>query len=362
MMGDPVMHKTIAASICCLALGLLPLIARAHHSFAVNFIIDGSAEIQGVVRDIRIRNPHSILELDVTADNGTTERWVVETHAIPLLLRVGIDQSTFTEGEALTVRGMPSRVSGRKLIFGVEFEKPDGTLYSWRPDTLVPAGGLSTAAENSTRSGLDRFAAVWGYEADPNPHIDAQSPLPLNAAGLNARSNFDPFNTSAMQCIPPNLPGILYVPYLYGISLEDNAIRLHHEYFSVVRSIPLTGEVVQVEPSAMFGQASARVDGDSIVIRSSGFPDLEAGMATAFDPNGVGADVPSSNRKVFTERYSVSEDGQTLTVDYKIEDPTYLAAVYDGRTQWSRLADDTSIVSFECDPAIASQSSQQAGP
>lgn len=339
--------------------GLASPILFAHHSFAVNFDITGSAEVRGVVTDVRIRNPHSIIELDVEGAGGATEQWVVETHSVPLLLRVGIDSSTFVEGEELIVRGMPSRVSGRPLIFGLEFIKSDGSSYVWRPDSLVPEGGLSAAQLSALRAGPARFEGVWGYEADPNPHIFADSPLPLTQAGLDARAAFDPFNTSAMRCIPPNLPGILYVPYLYGIQIEDDAVLLQHEYFAVTRTVPFGSEPVRTEASGLFGEASARWEGDALVVESSGFPDLEAGMATAFDPNGAGADVGSSDQKLFTERYTVSDDGRTLTIDYTIEDSVYLTEPYQGRTQMTRLADGTRIEDFECDAAIASESSLQ---
>jgi hypothetical protein len=354
------MNRIMASVGVAAAFGLAAAGAGAHHSFAVNFNMAGSAEIHGVLRDIRIRNPHSLLEMDVEQSDGSVERWVVETHAVPLLARVGIDAGTFAEGEEVTVRGMPSRIEGRRLIFGLEFVKADGTSYVWRPDSLVPDGGLSSAEQRALRQGLERFEGVWGYQADPNPHTFEDSPLPLTQAGLDARANFDPFNTSAMQCIPPNLPGILYVPYLYGIEVDDDVIRLHHEYFAVARTVPLSGAAVAVEPSGMFGRATARIEGTAVVVDSTGFPDLAAGMATAFDPNGVGADVPSSAQKRFVERYTVSPDGETLTVDYTIEDPVFLSAPYQGRTQWSRLADGTPIVDFECDPGVAAQSSDQS--
>jgi len=337
--------------------------SEAHHSFAVNYDTGGAvAEIHGVISSVRIRNPHSIFEVDVEADNGAIEQWVVETHAVPLLARIGLYRDTFVAGETVTVRGMPSRFPGRKLLFGVSFVKADGTAYVWLPTELVPDGGLSASEERSSRSGLQRFEGVWGYEADPNPHIFADSPLPLTQAALDLRETFDPFDTSAMRCIPPNLPGILYVPYLYGLQIEDGTLRLQHEYFSITRTVSLDGGPTPAESSAMFGETRGRIEGNAIVIESSGFPDLEAGMATAFDPNGLGADVPSSNQKRFTERYTVNDDGTILTVDYTIEDSRYLTDTYDGRTQWSRLADDTSIEPFECDPAMAAQSSEQADP
>ncbi len=354
------MSRLVIGFLVLLSVGICGR-ASAHHSFAVHFDPTGRAQIEGVVAGVRIRSPHSFVELDVRTADGTIERWEVETHSVPLLKRVNIVEGTFAVGQTLTISGMPSRVSGRKLIFGLVFETDDGRVYEWAPDKLVPEGGLAEAASFAGRSGLERFEGVWGYEADPNPHINAESPFPLTQAGLDARAVFNPLDTPAMQCIPPNLPSLLYVPYLYGIEVDQGEVRFHHEYYSIVRAVPLNGETVQAEPSGLFGRISGSVDGDAIVVESSGFPNLLAGMASDFDPNGVGADVPSSDQKRFTERYTLSDDGQTLFVDYTIEDPVYLTESYSGQTQWTRLAAGTPIEDFECDAEIAAQSTSQEG-
>ena len=360
-------HALTLLSLIVLVLGIAPATALdlgltsvnvwAHHSFAVHFIPTEQAQIEGTVADIRIRSPHSFLELDVRVEDGTTERWVVETHSLPLLKRVNIVDGTFEIGQTLSISGMRSRVPGRPLIFGLVFETEEGNRYEWAPDKLVPEGGL---AQGSRESGLQRFEGVWGYEADPNPHTFAESSAyPLTPAGIAARAAFDPFDTPAMQCIPPNLPSMLYLPYLYGIEVDENEVRLHHEYYAVRRTATLGGDTVQAEPSGQFGRASARVEGDSLVVETSGFPQLRAGLATDFDPNGLGGDVPSSDQKQFTERYTLSDDGQTLFVDYTVADPVYLTESYTGQTQWQRLADGTPIEPFECDLEIAAQSAAQ---
>lgn len=347
-----------------LLVGLLPIAilavpSSAHHSFAVNFNVAGSAELQGVLTSIRVRNPHSLLEMEVTGDNGETERWVVETHSVPLLARVDFHEDTFAEGEEIIVRGWPSRREDQKLVFGLQFVKMDGTVYEWNPGDLVAEGGLASAFAPISASGPERFEGVWGYEADPNPHTNADSPMPLSAEAHKVRGRFDPFNTSAMQCVPPNMPGMLYVPYLYGITVDNDAVHLHHEYFAITRTLPLSGNAAGTEPSGMFGAGRARFEGDTLIVETNGYPALEAGMATAFDPNGVGADTPSSAKKSVTEVYSLSDDGQILYVDYTITDPYYLTDSYTARTQWSRLAPGTEIVDFECDPEMAAETSAQ---
>lgn len=332
--------------------------AYSHHSFRVHFNPGDSIQISGILKNVRLRNPHSFLNVDVENDKGEIESWRIETHSIPLLNRVGMTRDVFTLNSPITIMGMPSRVEGRHLMFGLVFILENGKRFEWRPDTLVPEGGLS-AAELSDLIGPERLAGVWGYETDPNPHVNADSPLPLNQAGLDARAKFNPLDTPAMRCIPPNMPTMLYVPYLNGIEIENNTVVFKHEYFNITRRIPISGNAVQAEPSGMFGIAKASFDNNTLTIESSGYPDLLAGMASDFDPNGVGADVPSSKQKKFTERYRLSADGNTLNIDYTIEDPVYLTKVYNGHTQMKRLSADTVIEPFECDFEMASQSTSQ---
>ena len=124
--------KRLLISVCSASLyGFVGASVQAHHSFAVHFDPTGLASVQGTVADIRIRSPHSFLELDVQGEDGTVQRWEVETHSIPLLRRVNIDQDTFQIGQTLTVSGMPSRIPDRPLIFGLVFETDDGMAYQW---------------------------------------------------------------------------------------------------------------------------------------------------------------------------------------------------------------------------------------
>lgn len=157
---------------------------------------------------------------------------------------------------------------------------------------------------------------------DPAPNHLQIFFAPMNAERANVeRAAFDPLDTPAMQCVPPNLPSILHVPYLYGIGVDPREIRLHHEYYGIVRRLPLGDAPTQTEPSGQFGEAFGRIEDGAIIVESSGFPNLLAGMASDFDPNGLAADVPPSARKEFTERYTLSDDGRTLFVEYTIVDP-----------------------------------------
>ena len=84
---------------------LLPLVAFAHHSFAM-FDMAKSVSYQGKVKEVQWTNPHVWVELDVTA-NGKTSTLSFEGAAIPVLKRVGWMKDTVKAGDMVTVVGHP---------------------------------------------------------------------------------------------------------------------------------------------------------------------------------------------------------------------------------------------------------------
>ena len=100
----------------------------------------------------------------------------------------------------------------------------------------------------------------------------------------------------------------------------------------------------------------------SILVIEAENNDGFAGLASIFGPNGRGGYVPSSTGKSLTERYSLSDGGRTLVLEYTVEDPEYLTAPYSSRVILSRVPDDTPIQEFRCDEESASRSIQNVAP
>ncbi len=63
---------------------------------------------------------------------------------------------------------------------------------------------------------------------------------------------------------------------------------------------------------------SARIDGDTLVVESRDFPPSRWGLGIE---EAHGADVPSSERKTLTERFTAQPDGQTLVYEYTLDGP-----------------------------------------
>jgi hypothetical protein len=111
-------------ALCVLALGWLP--AQAHHSAALFYSSGARITLQGEVARFNFRNPHAILELLVTDDNGEVVRWTCETSAPSALRRRGWSQQSIEAGEIVTIEGVPAS-DGTRLMRITKVVKADGT-------------------------------------------------------------------------------------------------------------------------------------------------------------------------------------------------------------------------------------------
>jgi hypothetical protein len=99
----------------------------------------------------------------------------------------------------------------------------------------------------------------------------------------------------------------------------------------------------------------------ALVVESRGFAPSKWGVGAETTLFGGGTDVPSSEQKEVIERFSVSEDGETLLYEYTVNDPVYMSEPYSGRIQLTRVPDGTPMYPCECDVESASMWSREAG-
>jgi hypothetical protein len=330
-----------------------PIPAHAHHSFATHYDSSNIVEISGMLSDVKMRNPHSFFEVDVTNADGETETWEVEAHAVPILRRLGITRETLKVGDSVTIRGPRSRRPEKLLLFGArittgageEFEMLDSIRRA--PDYYV----------TDSREGLERLSGKWMTYISGQRVTD--SPMPLNAAAKEARENFNASLNTSSQCIPMNLPSLLMLPYVYQITIDGESVDLFHEYSQIRRPVVLNNETRNVTDPT-FGVRTGRYEDGTLIIETAEFPSMPAGLASGWDPNGNGADIPSSEQKRLVERYVVSDDGARLTLNYTVTDPVYLTEPFSDQIEWHRMPADATIHQFECDADIALRSTQNA--
>jgi hypothetical protein len=115
--------------LCAMALlgsTALSLEAIAHHSGALFYTMGERITLTGTVERFNFRNPHAIVILAVTAEDGTAERWTCETSAPSALRRRGWSQESIVAGETVTLDGVPAR-DGSRLMRITGVTKADGT-------------------------------------------------------------------------------------------------------------------------------------------------------------------------------------------------------------------------------------------
>lgn len=340
-LGDTGLTNQKIAIAACAALFAMRL-ASAHHSFVTHYDPSRSMELEGVVAEFSFRSPHSFIFVDTTDSNGEVTNWEIELHSVPVLSRMGFRPDTFKPGDRITVNAWPNRSPDNPLVFGIGVITADGTPLGESPP-IRDVDSMFTSA-----SGVQRLQGRWQVPIPEDP-ATFESPMPLTAAGLAAVRDYDPQRSPANYCEPYNVPAAYHTPYVFDIRLEERQAIVYHEAYDITRTIPLGSVPAAVEPTGVFGIAVGSIDGDELVIESSGYRPSAWGLATAVDQNGVGADIPSSSEKSVVERFAVSADGMKLTVRYTLEDPVYLTGPYSSFAVLDRVDDDAPMYPFECE-------------
>ncbi len=104
---------------------LIPLTSFSHHSVFGRFDQDASMEIEGLVTEVRWRNPHVYVFVEVTDQNDERVTWELETNTASRLQRSGIQADSIKVGDHVKVAGWPP-ITALKEIFATNLLLPSG--------------------------------------------------------------------------------------------------------------------------------------------------------------------------------------------------------------------------------------------
>src|SRR5258705_9433841 len=102
-------------SLVCAALVVLvgfgSSTARAHHSVSGQLDMSKTVTLKGVISGVEWVNPHIYVHVDVSAENGTTNTWRLETFPPAQMRRAGLTKELIMgkSGEMVTVTILPAR-------------------------------------------------------------------------------------------------------------------------------------------------------------------------------------------------------------------------------------------------------------
>lgn len=117
------MIRTLAAVSVSLVLSATAL--AAHHSISVNFDTTKAFDVTGVVKEVKIRNPHSQIVLDVTNADGSVKEWFIEWNDKNAMVRRKVPFERLKVGDKITVNVNPNRTENNVGFFRTA-TLPDG--------------------------------------------------------------------------------------------------------------------------------------------------------------------------------------------------------------------------------------------
>ena len=194
--------EMLERSLCRLVLVGFPWLcgqtAFGHHSVSANFDRDAPHDIRGTVTAFHLRNPHSHLEVDVTAEDGSVAHWLVEWGTMNDLIRRGVDVTRIALGDELTITLIPSRRL-EHVGYLQSAVLPDGSTIEDR--------GYRSFREALTGTGRANLAGAWLQLESDRP------PVRLTPAGEAAVADYVPLRDDPdLRCTPASLTNVIGIP------------------------------------------------------------------------------------------------------------------------------------------------------
>lgn len=119
------------------ALGLVAALflhgnAWAHHSLTGEFDTSVNIEVRGAITEVEWTNPHIWIYLDVTAADGSVEKWECEMGSPNQLIRQGWKKEDLPVGTIIRAQANPAR-EGEHICSTRRITMDDGTPIFSRP-------------------------------------------------------------------------------------------------------------------------------------------------------------------------------------------------------------------------------------
>lgn len=337
----------------------------AHHGVNSEFDVTQDLEIQGTITRARLVNPHAYLYVESQDDSGEAVTWACEMGSWTSLKRSDWSKDKLKAGTEVTIEGHPARDEANTCYIE-SLKLADDTLLERKAGPEEPSEGVTTDHVAKREDGTPNLAGNW-VAASHQPLIpgagapageehlspgdspqeeraasasagalpesgDGQGdrpPVPdladsgwLTAAAKTAAKNYDRDDNPRFNCMATNIfEDWTFDRMVNHIEQTDAVLHIDYGFMDLERTIYLNEDSHPdtLEPSRA-GHSIGHWEGDVLVVDTVGF---SPGYLLASPVDGMA--ILNSNQLHTVERYSLSDDGQTLHRSYTIEDPKYLA-------------------------------------
>ena len=323
-----IMRPALASSSLIVAVA-----AGAHHS-PIIFDTDSVIVVEGEISQFDWRSPHTYIFVETTNGSGDIVEWQFESDATPILSRNGWSAASLVPGERVSIRANPDRNAERNHALLISLEKSDGSVLTptaGDPNAPLPVGRATL--EGIWEQGFENFLEFRrrGLEVQTTP------------AGTAARESYDILTENPVaECIAYPSPMIVAVPqHLNEITIEEDRVIIHNEFFNVRRTIWTDGrDHPENAERTNQGHSIGRWEAGALVVDTRLFADHRSTLP--------GSGLPSGARKHVVERYLLNDDGTGVSIEIFLEDPEFLAEPFTHTLEWRRSG-YAELLTFECE-------------
>ena len=320
--------------------------AYAHHSDA-GLDMTSTVTHEGTVVEYNFRNPHVYIVVDVEDEVGNTVQWEVQTSSTITVMRMGWTRDSLQPGDRVTF-ATNAAIDGRPYGLLNTIQKANGEVLA---TSFYSASGeprlVSPVATESSSSLEGKWIADAAKLVDYPGGFDGffRAQLTLNGKALAAQASYDELSAENPNstCVGRPTPAMIVMSAYYPLEIEfldNDIIAIRREFYDEERLVYMDGRA-HPDVSQRFdrGHSIGFWDGDVLVVDTRNFSDNRS-------PYQIG--VPSGAEKHVVERYELADDGQSVFVEFVLEDPEYLIGSMTHRRELV-YAPDYEMMSFECD-------------
>lgn len=330
--------------------------ATAHHSFAANFDLNKTIEVEGVIQSVTWRNPHVKISVLVGAGTDAEQQWDIESHSLSNLHRMQVTRDVLAVGDKVKIAGPPAKrktnamfmfhmllPDGREVIFqqGADAHFADETVGS--SDSLR---GAVTGVDPSERP--TSIFSVWTTDYSNRgswplfPYNSAGHPLTDAAKAKMADFDLDRDDPLA-NCAPKGMPSAMAQPYPIELIDAGDKIILKIEEYDAVREIILNDAPNNAGKTPHhLGYSTGRWEDDTLVVNTSNIDFAYLDVLSLPKP------IPQSANVHVVETFKLREGGSYLDYTMLVTDPETLTEPMMFKKFW-QYRPGTTVEPYECD-------------
>ena len=307
--------------------------APAHHSFAANFDLDKTVEIEGVITSVIWRNPHVRIMVTVDAGSSSEQVWEIESHSLSNLHRMEVTRDVVVIGDTVKLAGLPARRNDHGM-FMLHMLLADGREAVFQPG-LTPLWSNNIIGTDDVLFGkvveLDEskrpitIFAVWTTDySDPGswplfPKTSENYPLTESTRAKMATYDVER-DTPLANCAPKGMPSAMAQPYPIQIIDAKDKILLKIEEYDAVREIHIADvhDVIGISPSNL-GYSTGNWDEGTLTVTTT---NISFGF---FDVLALPIFVPQSDAMRVVETFKLRAGGNYLDYTMVVTDPATIS-------------------------------------